>query len=221
MHSNLNVCVWVCVCTDIQMYMCLYLKPQGSESGFALRMTLVEAFSSLCLVPVFMHYHTRLCLNICPYLHVWDACALICFLIFNVESDHKCVHRLPHLSAPISLPFCPSLHRFTQRHQGLASWCLHCKSGLTIRRWLDPTHIQKHPIYLFRFLSCRPSGCIISDQGDISTSKFYSLVLQVNLLPDKLKQSRHNKILMAWCWAGSHQLFEVLQTGTFGTCFWI
>lgn len=88
----------------------------------------------------------------------------------------------------ISLPFCPSFHHFTQQHQGLASWCLHCKSGLTIRRWLDPTHIQKHLIYLFIFLSRMASRCIISDQGDMPTSKCYSLHLQVDLLANKLKQ---------------------------------
>lgn len=32
-------------------------------------------------------------------------------------------------SPEVSLPFCPSLRCFTRHHQGLASWCLHCKSG--------------------------------------------------------------------------------------------
>lgn len=120
--------------------------------------------------------------------------------------------------APISLPFLPSLHHFTQCHQGLASRCLHCKSGLTIRRWLDPTHIQKHLIYLFIFLSRTAPRCIISDQGDIPTSKCYSLHLQVNLLSNKLKQDRLNEIWMGgmctWQLPGSFHL----QTGTF-RCF--
>lgn len=122
------------------------------------------------------------------------------FSDFCVESDHKCVHihPLPPPSpAPILLPFHPSLHHFPQRHQGLASWCLHCKSVLTIRRWLDPTHIQKHLIYLFIFPSCRASRCIIFDQGDIPTSKCYSLHQQVKLFTNKLKQNIVNEILMA------------------------
>lgn len=99
-------------------------------------------------------------------------------------------------SITILLPFQPSLHHFLQCHQGLASWCLHCKSGLTIRRWLDPTHIQKHLIYLFIFTSSRASRCVIFDQGDIPTSKCNSLHQQVNLLTNKPKQDGINEILM-------------------------
>lgn len=147
--------------------------------------------------------------------HLWVGCLrtdLCVFQIFCVGSNHKCVQSPPpppsthrHTDtqtqhpAPISLPFHPSHHHFTQCHQGLASWCLHCKSGLTIRRWLDPTHIQKHLIYLFIFLSCTASRCIISDQGDIPTSKCYSLHLQVNLLTNRLKQGRLNEILRGKC----------------------
>lgn len=136
-----------------------------------------------------MHAHSHVCVG----------CLICVFSDFCVESGCKCVYTAPNSPTPISLPFHPSLRRFTQRHQGLASWCLHCKSGLTIRRWLDPTHIQKHLIYLFIFLSCRASRCIISDQGDIPTSKCYSLHLQVNLLTNKLKQDILNEILMGWC----------------------
>lgn len=122
----------------------------------------------------------------------------------------QCVHRHPPPTHPqpthpptntrrISLPFHPSLHHFTQHHQGLASWCLHCKSGLTKRRWLDPTHIQKHLIYLFISLSCMASRCIISDQGDMPTFKCYSLHLQVILSTNKFKQERINEILRGGC----------------------
>lgn len=166
---------------------------QGWESvrDTAPTMTPVGVLLSVCLD-----------LNIrCLCLHAglfvfWTVC-------FSIGSILNCVHRTPTpLSSPffpISLPCRPSLHHFTQHHQGLASWCLHCKSGLTIRRWLDPTHIQKHLIYLFIIPSCKASGCIISDQGDIPTSKCYSLRLQVNLLTNKLKQDRLNEISRGGC----------------------
>lgn len=76
---------------------------------------------------------------------------------------------------------------------------LHCKSGLTKRRWLDPTHIQKHLIYLFISLSCMASRCIISDQGDMPTFKCYSLHLQVILSANKFKQDRIDEILRGGC----------------------
>lgn len=136
-----------------------------------------------------MHAHSHLCVG-CLHSH------LCVFRFLCWVQPQMCAQPPP---APVSLPFCPSLHHFTQRHQGLASWCLHCESGLTIRRWLDPTHIQNHLIYLFIFLSCMASRCIITDQGDIPTPKCYSLHLQVNLLTNKLKQDRLNEILRSQC----------------------
>lgn len=102
-------------------------------------------------------------------------------------------------SPPYLLPFSPSLQRFTEQHQGLASWCLHCKSGLTIRPWLDPTHIQKHLIYLFILLFCMASRCVRSDQGDMITSNCYSLHLQVSLFSNRPRPARLNEILRPRC----------------------
>lgn len=173
-----GVCMQECMCANVKDSVGCW--PQDG-AGWTFSVSMFNA--TICIdTALFMPMFA--CMPVPTWVLV--VCALISiFSDVCVWSDHKCVHSHP---LSISLPFHPSFHHFTQQHQGLASWCLHCKSGPTIRRWLDPTHIQKHLIYLFIFLSCMASRCIISDQADMPTSKCYSLHLQFDLLVNKLKQ---------------------------------
>lgn len=185
----LSVCVRTCVC--------VCCCPQD-DTGWSFSLPVFNVgICALIYIPVFA------CRPIPPCL--WAVCALaVCFLISVLGLTTNVYTApppppFPSPSAPVSLPFLPFLHHFTRHHQGLGCRCLHCKSGLTIRRWLDPSRIQKHLIYLFIFLSCTASRCIISDQGDIPTSKCYSLRLRVNLLTNKLRQDRLNEVCMQGC----------------------
>lgn len=151
----LRLCMRLLVRADVCMLMC------ESVCGVTHRMTPVEAFAiSMFNVGIcaFTAVYTCSCSHACPLPLMWGGvCSLIrVFSDVCVRSDHYVYTATikPPPTPPISLPFRPSLHHFTRHHQGLTSWCLHCKSGLTKRRWLDPTHIQKHLIYLFIFLSC-------------------------------------------------------------------
>lgn len=67
--------------------------------------------------------------------------------------------------------------------------------ALTIRPWLDPTHIQK-TLDLFIHLSSFAwhQNALMSDQGDMPTSNCYSLHLQVRMLSNRPRQARLNEI---------------------------
>lgn len=64
-------------------------------------------------------------------------------------------------SPPYLLPFSPSLQRFTEQHRGLASWCLHCKSGFDNKAMIRSYSYSKNTWFIYSsFLFCMASRCI-------------------------------------------------------------